>query len=105
MNIALAYDNYCDRQYAALHDDDEALAEMIDTLTAGEYNANKWNNAMEAMGEEPVQQMAWQRAMQGGDLLLAGEIIKTVSENYWLKRAEQDAPARLAELRASNTDF
>ena len=98
MNIALAYDHFCSRQYAQMNAQDAALAEMIDALTEGEYNPYLYANAMEAMDNSPIQQKAWTQAMMDGDLLLAAEIIKTVSENYWLRRAEEDAPAKL-ELR------
>lgn len=95
MNTALAYDHFCSRQYAQMNDQDAELAEMIDALTEGEYNAYTFENAMEAMYQNPIQQMAWTKAMMDGDLLLAAEIIKTVSEHYWLRRAEEDAPAKL----------
>lgn len=109
MSLQTAHEYNCDRQYHAMVSRDEAIAEMIDELLDGEYKPTAVDNIVDALNRasrsNDIQCMAIEQAFKDGDILLAGEIIKAISEHYWTVKAEADATAKLAERDAEMREF
>lgn len=95
MNAQTQYEYRCEASYQRQFDDDDLVCNKVDELMSGDYNPNSFDNAAEALYANPIQLSALERAMTDGDLLLVGEIISVVSQNYWLTKAEKDAPGKV----------